>query len=81
MSRAWCILRAMWNKKQSNEVFGVSNEVLADSYVDRGELDEQLARLLDRPGHIALRGHSKVGKSWLRQRVLHDSVNVQCRLG
>lgn len=68
-------------RKQTHEVFGISNEVLPDSYVDRGELDEALAKLLDRKMHVALRGHSKSGKSWLRQRVLGNSVNVQCRLG
>ncbi len=30
--------------KRSDQVFGISNEVLSDSYVDRGELDEELAR-------------------------------------
>jgi hypothetical protein len=68
-------------RKGTHEVFGVSNEVLPDSYVDRGELDEELARLLERPHHIALRGESKCGKSWLRQRVLPDAITVQCRLG
>jgi hypothetical protein len=64
------------------EVFGISNEVLPDSYVDRGELDEQLKRLLERNKvHIALRGASKCGKSWLRRKVLHDPIVVQCRLG
>jgi hypothetical protein len=66
--------------KQVHEVFGVSNEVLPDSYVDRGDLDEELARLLERPTHIALRGASKCGKSWLRQTVLPEALVVQCRL-
>lgn len=63
--------------KQVQEVFGVSNEVLPDSYVDRGDLDEELARLLSRPTHIALRGASKCG---LRQTVLPEALVVQCRL-
>ena len=29
-------------RKKSHEVFGVSNTVLPDSYVDRGELDEEV---------------------------------------
>ena len=62
-------------------MFGVSNEVLPDSYVDRGYLDEEIRRLLDRPTHIALRGVSKCGKSWLRQTVLPDAIVIQCRLG
>jgi hypothetical protein len=68
-------------KKKAVEVFGVSPEILPDSYVDRGQLDEQLNRLLGRTTHIALRGESKCGKSWLRQRVIDDPLIVQCRLG
>jgi hypothetical protein len=67
-------------RKKAHEVFGMSNTVLPDSYVDRGDLDEQVQRLLDRPTHIALRGASKCGKSWLRQTVLPDALTVQCRL-
>lgn len=67
--------------KRAHEVFGVSNEVLPDSYVDRGALDQELKRLLDRTTHIALRGASKCGKSWLRQHVLPDAIVIQCRLG
>jgi hypothetical protein len=85
----WEALGDPWNTwlmrhgalKRADQVFGISNEVLPDSYVDRGELDEELAKLLNRRVHVALRGHSKSGKSWLRQRVLRDSLNVQCRLG
>jgi hypothetical protein len=29
-------------KKRSAEVFGVSNEILPDSYVDRGSLDARI---------------------------------------
>lgn len=67
--------------KRTHDVFGISNEVLPDSYVDRGALDKDLARLLDRRSHVALRGASKCGKSWLRQTVLPDAIVVQCRLG
>jgi hypothetical protein len=67
-------------RKKAHEVFGMSNTVLPDSYVDRGDLDEQVKKLLDRPTHIALRGASKCGKSWLRQTVLPDALVVQCRL-
>jgi hypothetical protein len=68
-------------KKQGAEVFGVSNELLPDSYVDRGDLDEEVARLLERRTHIALRGESKCGKSWLRQKLVPDAIVIQCRLG
>lgn len=68
-------------RKRTSEVFGLSNEVLPDSYVDRGDLDEAFGRLLGRPTHIALRGESKCGKSWLRQQNLPDALVIQCRLG
>jgi hypothetical protein len=66
--------------RHTHEVFGVSNTVLVDSYVDRGALDEELRRYLERPLHVALRGASKCGKSWLRQTVLPEALTVQCRL-
>ena len=53
---------------------------MLDSYVDPGALDEALKKLLSRSTHIALRGESKCGKSWLRQRALPDAITVQCRL-
>lgn len=68
-------------KKNADEVFGMSNTVLIDSYVDRGSLDSELTRLLKRKNHIAIRGPSKCGKSWLRQKVLANSITVQCRMG
>ncbi|KGM13971.1 hypothetical protein [Cellulomonas bogoriensis] len=67
--------------KRVEDVFGVAPEVLVDSYVDRGDLDKKIARLLGKKKHIALRGVSKCGKSWLRQRVLPRALVVQCRLG
>lgn len=67
--------------RKADEVFGVSNEVLPLSYVDRGNLDEELARYLGRKVHIALHGPSKSGKSWLRQHNIPDAIVVQCRLG
>jgi hypothetical protein len=61
------------------EVFGVSNEVLIDSYVDRGALDEEVGALIEaKQVHIALRGPSKSGKSWLRRTVLSKPIVVQC---
>jgi hypothetical protein len=75
------VMRRSAERKKVHEVFGVSPSVLPDSYVDRGELDEGLRRLLERPNHVALRGVSKCGKSWLRQSVLPEAVIVQCRLG
>jgi hypothetical protein len=67
--------------KRTDEVFGMSNDILPDSYVDRGSLDNELRRLLGRKVHVAIRGPSKCGKSWLRQRVVADALVVQCRLG
>jgi hypothetical protein len=69
------------SQKRVDQVFGISNEVRPDSYVDRGKLDEELARYLQRPVHIALKGESKCGKSWLRQAQVSDALTVQCRLG
>jgi hypothetical protein len=67
--------------KQAAQVFGVSTSVLDDSYVDRGKLDSEIARLLRRNTHIAIRGPSKSGKSWLRQRRIPKAITIQCRLG
>jgi hypothetical protein len=67
-------------KRKTSQVFGVSNVVLPNSYVDRGSLDEQIQTLLQRTTHIALRGESKCGKSWLRQKNIKDGITVQCRL-
>jgi hypothetical protein len=64
----------------ADQVFGISTDILSPSYVDRGHLDERLARLLGRDTHIALRGESKCGKSWLRQRAVPDAITIQCRL-
>jgi len=66
-------------KRKTSDVFGVSNSILPESYVDRGHLDDRLQILLGRPTHIALRGVSKCGKSWLRQKVLPEALTVQCR--
>ncbi len=59
----------------------MSNVILPDSYVDRGELDSAMGRLLTRRVHVAIRGASKSGKSWLRQKLIPDALTVQCRLG
>ncbi|WP_084611597.1 hypothetical protein [Tomitella biformata] len=68
-------------RKQTAQVFGVSTEILKDSYVDRGALDEKIKQYLKRDNHIAIRGASKSGKSWLRQRIIGDAITVQCRWG
>lgn len=63
------------------EVFGIHPEVRDNSYIDRGSLDLALNKLLERrQTHIAIRGASKSGKSWLRQRALKDPIVVQCRI-
>ncbi len=65
--------------KKVSEVFGISNEVLVASYVDRGSLDDQVGDLVAaKQVHIALRGPSKSGKSWLRRKVLVEPIVVQC---
>jgi hypothetical protein len=70
----------LFSAKKTIAVFGVSNKILPDSYVDRGLLDQRIQLLLKRATHIALRGESKCGKSWLRQRNIPNAITVQCRL-
>lgn len=66
---------------RTDEVFGIRPEVNEYSYVDRGSLDDELKKLIQRKHtHVAIRGASKSGKSWLRQRVLSNPIVVQCRL-
>ncbi|WP_370296299.1 hypothetical protein [Rossellomorea marisflavi] len=67
--------------KQTSEVFGISNTILNDSYIDRGDLDQTIQRYLNRNMHIAVRGESKCGKSWFRQRNIPEAIVVQCRFG
>ncbi len=67
--------------KLPEQVFGVSNEILEDSYVDRGGLDREFKRNAKRKNHVALRGASKSGKTWLRKRTIDNGIVVQCRYG
>ena len=68
------------HRLNTHEVFGISNEILPYSYVDRGSLDQLIQTLLQRPTHIALRGESKCGKSWMRQKNIPNAITIQCRL-
>lgn len=66
---------------KTHEVFGMQPDVRPASYVDRLSLDSALRKLIDRKQqHIAIRGASKCGKSWLRQKNLKNPIIVQCRL-
>lgn len=66
---------------KTHDVFGIRPDVSEHSYIDRGQLDREFKKLIERQQtHIAIRGASKAGKSWLRQRVLKDPIVVQCRL-
>jgi len=67
--------------KQASDVFGVATEVRSDSYIDRGELDDEFSKYLKRNVHLSVRGASKSGKSWLRQKAVPNAIIVQCRLG
>ncbi|MGC6589269.1 hypothetical protein ACPV3A_30540 [Paenibacillus sp. Dod16] len=69
------------HKLLSHEVFGMSNKILSYSYIDRGNLDIEVQKYLKRPTHIALRGESKCGKSWFRQKNIMNGLVVQCRYG
>ncbi|UED74908.1 hypothetical protein [Brevibacillus sp. DP1.3A] len=71
----------MLTPKKTQDVFGLSNTILNDSYIDRGNLDIEVQRYLGRPTHIALRGESKCGKSWFRQKNIPNSIVIQCRYG
>lgn len=62
------------------KVFGISVEVNEASYVDRANLDGKLKRLLKRDVHIAMKGASKSGKSWLRKQCIQNANVVQCRM-
>lgn len=65
--------------RRLEEVFGI-HELRPYSYVDRGDLDTQLAYWLRTDRHIAIHGDSKQGKTWLRERALSEDmiVHVQC---
>lgn len=66
---------------RTDEVFGIRPNVIEHSYIDRKSLDDYFGKLVKRQQtHIAIRGASKVGKSWLRQKVLQNPIVVNCRL-
>lgn len=66
---------------KTHQVFGIQSDVVDASYIDRGALDAEFRTLVDRGQmHIAIRGASKCGKSWLRKKVLNNPIVVQCRL-
>jgi hypothetical protein len=65
---------------RADQVFGISPEPRENSYIDRGNLDASISKFLGRTTHLAVRGPSKCGKSWLRQKALSDAITVQCRL-
>lgn len=71
----------MANTIHTSDVFGVSTNINSYSYVDRRNLDSKLRRYLRRNVHIAIKGPSKCGKSWLRQKCMENAIVVQCRLG
>ena len=66
----------MWRAIRSTDVFGISTEILDPSYVDRGALDNEIKRYLSRDTHIALRGESKSGKSWIRKRNIPNAIDL-----
>lgn len=69
------------DEMKTHEVFGIRPALTEHSYIDRGLLDRELLKLVERKQvHVAIRGASKSGKSWLRQRVLKNPLVVQCRL-
>lgn len=65
---------------KTSQVFGVNTDVNEHSYIDRGNLDNEISRLSNRDRHISLRGESKCGKSWLRQKNFPSAAVVQSRI-
>ncbi|QFP61912.1 hypothetical protein [Brucella anthropi] len=65
---------------RASDVFGIRTTVSEYSYIDRGNLDKSVRELADRDQHIALKGESKSGKSWLRQRIFTEANVIQCRI-
>jgi hypothetical protein len=66
---------------RTDQVFGISPDIRPASYVDRLSLDARLKQLIERKQqHVAIRGASKCGKSWLRQKILNEPILIQCRL-
>jgi hypothetical protein len=75
------MLKMFKSKLTTHQVFGMSNKILENSYIDRGNLDIEVQKYINRPTHIALRGESKCGKSWFRQKNIPNAIIVQCRYG
>jgi hypothetical protein len=63
------------------DVFGIRTAFNDFSYIDRGGLDADISNVAGRDMHVALRGESKSGKSWLRQKIFKDANVISCRLG
>lgn len=70
----------MFTPREVSEVFGINTEVSEHTYVNRSDLDSKLQNYLRTNHHIIIRGDSKTGKSWLRQRILENPIVIQCRL-
>lgn len=66
---------------KTSEVFGISAEVSNYSYIDRNQNDQEICKYLKRDKHIAIRGESKSGKTWIRRKNIKNSIVVQCRYG
>lgn len=64
---------------KTNQVFGVSNEMVA-TYVDRPEVDDLFVQGLSKNKHIVIYGASKQGKTSLTNRHLNESdyIRVNC---
>jgi len=64
---------------KTNQVFGVSNEMIA-TYVDRPDVDDLFVQGLSKNKHIVIYGASKQGKTSLTNRHLSESdyIKVNC---
>jgi len=65
--------------KQTNQVYGVSNEVI-ETYIERPKVDKLFTEGLQKNKHIIIYGASKQGKTSLTNKHLKEShyIKVNC---
>lgn len=65
--------------RQTNQVYGVSNELI-DTYIERTNVDELFLKGLEKNKHIVIYGASKQGKTSLTNKHLSeaDYIKVNC---
>jgi len=73
------IIKTITNMRQTNQVYGVSNELI-DTYIERPLVDEKFTKGLQKNKHIIVYGASKQGKTSLTNKHLSetDYIKVNC---